>query len=369
MNNYILYRLEALSENCPDANEKATIDAERAYHMARVGYFTEAHALLRSIRANPTVSSTPVVVIWLILSEGIVDFFENLSQASHDRFRRAYALSVATKQNSLRALAAAWLAHTEFMRQDYEAMIDAANDCLSFYPDENKSAQSRIFIVLASAHMSCGNFGASRRFFEMARNIAVVDGDRATLGAIAYNQAALMLNGYRLRNIFDSGEQIDLALVSITVESATNFQEITKNTALGELISICSARSLINKKQYSNALKILEDLRASDSTYSAGIKSETLAVEYAYCLANLGDLTRTLQALAGLDIKLCTNLHHDDKVILLSQLVEIYNILGLKSEILDLSDQIAEAQSAHLAQISKMRSAMQRLKFAGDLCD
>jgi hypothetical protein len=323
MKDIVQERLEVASLSCGDPIQKALIEAELAYHYARAGDFRGAGDLLRKIRALPRAHYAPSVAIWVMLSEGILEFFENLDPHAHDRFRRAYALSVSIGDLELQALTSAWLAHVEFNQRNYAAMVSSARSCLAIYPHGRTTAHARIFMVLANSNLYAGNVSLASGYFERARSIALTDGDRTTVGAIVYNRAALMLNNFRLQPFLDVGESIDLGLVSVAVESATAFQDITRNRSLSELPLMSEARLAMLKGDFASALNTIGRIRDSEHRHRGGAKDPLLDIEYVACLARTGELGRARKIIGEMDLSRYTELDNDDQIVFFSQLTDI----------------------------------------------
>jgi tetratricopeptide (TPR) repeat protein len=327
MKDPIQERLDIASAQAVDPTRKARVDAERAYHYARVGDFSSAREILGAIRKLPENIRTPSIGVWAILCDGIVEFFEDLSPSAQDRFRRAYSLSRSIGDVDLQALSSAWLAHAEFERRNYAAMMSAATDCISIFPRGHSSAHSRIYMVLANVNLYCANIEAANKYYDCARDIAVRDGDRATLGAIVYNKSVLMLNNLRLRQFFDAKSTPDLGLVSVSIETATSFQSITQNRSLEELPVMGEARLAMLKGEYQSAADTISSLRSSANPHRAGAKIPLLDVEYAVCLAKSGELRLAMEVCGQIDVSRYIELDTDDRIVFLAQIVELMGLI------------------------------------------
>jgi hypothetical protein len=301
-----------------------------------------------------------------MLSEGILAFFEDLDPSAHDRFRRAYALSVSIGDFDLQALTSAWMAHIEFNERRYTAMVSSANYCLAIYPLGSTTAHSRLFMVLANANLYAGNVSKANTHFERARSIAVTDGDRATVGAIVYNRAALMLNNFRLQAFVDVGESIDLSFVSIAVESSTAFQGITENRSLSELPIMNQARLAMIRGDFSFALAAIDGVRNSEHRHRGGTKDPLLDIEYAACLAKTGETDRAADVIKGIDISKYAELDNDDQIVFFSQLIGVCQQVGRNSPIEDPHALMKSAIDKFTDELSTLRIAVASMNLLFD---
>ncbi len=358
MKDLIQERLEIASSSCEDPVRRALIDAERAYHFARVGRFSDARALLTSIRSLQQAKFNPAVAIWIILSEGILAFFEDLDPNAYDRFRRAYALSVSIGDFELQALVLAWLAHIEFNVRSYPEMVSSASRCLAIYDRASTAAHARLFMVFGNANLYAGNVSKSSLYFERARSIAVNDGDRATVGAIVYNRAALMLNNFRLQPYVEFGESIDLGLVSVAVDSSSAFQDITANKSLSELPVMNQARLAMVKGDYAFALAAIDKIRSSEHRHRGGAKDPLLDIEYAACLVECGKVEHAGGIVQSIDFSRTADLDFDDQIVFFAHLLAISDRMGVVAPMGDAAVLMGVAVKKFSDELSRLRGAV-----------
>jgi hypothetical protein len=356
-----ILQLEALSRGCVDSAARAEIDAQIAYHASRIGEFRLAHDIIDRIRSQPAESHAPSVDIWIILVDGILSFFENLDVGSRDRFKRAHALSAALKLNDLRALAAAWLAHAEFGRHQYDSMVNYVNDCLDNSGAVGHLASSRVGLVLASCYLYAGEERKSRSWYESARRSAILDGDRATIGAIMYNRAAIALTRYRTDECLSIPHTLDIATVRIAVLSASNFNARTGNRALSQILRMCEARLAMIESRFDVALEILEDIRRTGSRSLSGSSEEFFDLEYIFCLVRLGKFGKSDFLSQKFGIESIAALHCDDRVVFLFELLAIYKEFSVQHLTTDLYDLFGDAARAYIDGTKRLQISLQRV--------
>lgn len=362
MKDLLQERLEVSSRSCRDPVQKSLIDAERAYHLARTGGFEAARELLAAIRELSRTCFAPSVAIWVMLSEGIIEFFEDLNPRAYDRFRRAYALSVSLGDEDLQALTSAWMAHIEFNQRDYIGMASSANRCLAIYPRGQSSSHMRMFMVFANSNLYAGNVTKANEYFDRARSIALSDGDRASVGAVVYNRAVLMLNNFRLQKFLNVGETVDIGLLSVSVESSTAFQGITRNRSLEELPQMCEARLSMIKGDFASALTIFSGIRKSQNRHRGGAKDPLLDVEYATCLAKSGERALAKSVLGGVDLQKHIELDNDDQIVFISQLVDLCSQLNYVPPIENLRALLDAAIERFSAEMVELRDAISSIR-------
>jgi hypothetical protein len=361
MKDLVLQRLElALTLSC-DPRQRALIDCERAYHFARAGEFLVSRDIAVAIRQSSQYLSSPSVAIWIMIVDGINDFFQDLSPLAQDRFRRAQALSKSIDDTNLLALSSAWLAHAEFERCNYPAALAAIARCIPVEPRWTSSTVSRIYMVLANINFYCSNTTEANEFYELTRATAVEQGDRATLGAIVYNRSALMLNSSRLQNIIHPGTNLDIGVLSAAIESATSFQRLTQNRSLEELPAISEARLAMIRRDFSCALPIVQSIRDSGHSHRSGVKTPLLDIEYAKCLAMVGQIEHAKEVFTQISIECCPDLQADDRVLALSLYLDLQGILYPGSAQVDITELVEAAKCAYSDEINELQRSMLEL--------
>ena len=119
----LLARLDAAIAAAPDPFDADCLRVERACYLVRQGHFEPATTELDSIRGKYDARPSPSISAWLSLGDGLMSHFREVGGAARDKMRRAHALSAAGRLMPLHALSAAWLAHMDYNRHDFESMV------------------------------------------------------------------------------------------------------------------------------------------------------------------------------------------------------------------------------------------------------
>jgi hypothetical protein len=217
--------------------------------------------------------------------------------------------------------------------------------------------------VLANCYLYAGEEGQSRAWYESARQSAVLDGDRATVGAIMYNRAALALARYRAEECLSIPHTLDIAAVSGAVLSATNFNVRTSNKALGQLLGMCEARLAMIEGRFDIALQMLECIRKSGFLSLSGVSEEFFKVEYSFCLIKAGNVQDVDCSLRGIEGWVIDKLDHDDKVVYLFELLTIFENLSIPINGENLSDLFKDAATAYVDATRRLQESLRRVLY------
>jgi tetratricopeptide (TPR) repeat protein len=320
----LLTRIENALAQCPDPALRAELEAERAIYFARIGEFDAAGRILTELRTIYGGGRSARISIWIMLIEGLILFFKDTDSGARDRIFRAYTIGHACALADLSKLAAAWLAHIEFNRSEFESMIRFLRICSETTLESNNSTGLRASLVLADAHMHAGQIQDAKIWYERARHLAINLGDEASLAAVIYNKAALGLSRIRLSVIDGEVDRALIQFVAMEVASAHNFHHGARHRSLTRLIDACRARILLMQGSYAEALEIFRSL-LSDGSLPLGFRSDRLLlqVEYGTCLAMVGFRDDAVTLLEDMDVKQCDEMSIDDQFIFVSSYISL----------------------------------------------
>jgi hypothetical protein len=362
MSAQIIDRLFSSLRLSVDPKVRSEIEAQIAYYSCQVGDFEVARNLLAKVRADPVGRGCERAVIWAIIADGVLMYFERLNLLAIDRFRRASALSTAFGEMELRALSFAWIAHIELAACNYESMVSSINQCLLIGGHRASRAKSRISLVLANCYLLCGDHSNSQAWFESARESALLEGDRTTVGALLYNRGALLLLRYRLAMSLGTAVGSEIRFVGAAVASATNFQARTKNSSLDDLILLSEARLACLEGRSLDALPIFDRLRRTMSFFLSGATTYMLELEYSVALSMSGLIDDARRILLGVNVGSIDSLDLDDKIIFLSELRRICIILDVGPLINDIDVRIKSSIDEYSAEMARLRVAVDMIK-------
>src|SRR5262245_58173379 len=92
----------------PNAATRGAFEARKAGYLARVGTFDEAQTLIAALRQEFGDGRSPAVSIWVMLAEGLLHTFREMSDEGADRIMRANALARMTRDRELISTTSAW---------------------------------------------------------------------------------------------------------------------------------------------------------------------------------------------------------------------------------------------------------------------
>ena len=138
-----LERLDALIQNARSDKEKRILLVKKACALARFSFVEEAAAILKSVKSSASAYE-PRLNAWLTLCEGLIGHFSRLAEDAIRDFRRAYAVSIASGDMELTAIASAWKLHREMS----SAILSSASSALSH---SNCNRPGKIVISTAPA--------------------------------------------------------------------------------------------------------------------------------------------------------------------------------------------------------------------------
>lgn len=318
----LLARLDAELVGCRSQSRWVEIHAERACYFAKVGRFSEAKSIIQQLRKKHGEALLGRGIVRVMIAEGLVHYFENVSVSARDRFFRAYLVSTLTGDPDLGRLACAWVAHVDF---DQGAYVDAFSNLEKAFDGLERTelaALSRVGLILGDAYLYVGERQRAQFWYERARHAAVDEGDQASLGAVMYNRSAfgvsrLLVEKYAFGR--DPDEQA-LRFCEMELDSAWEFQKGTNVRALIHLIDVCRSRVLLLQRKFVDAKKLLTHTQANIESLEDRPNRNKLTVELAYAQYMSGDVGSASRTLDGWDLVQLQALDVDDRLVALGML-------------------------------------------------
>jgi tetratricopeptide (TPR) repeat protein len=286
----LLARLDAQQQKTSDPIELAQIKARRCCYLSRIGRFEESRYLIADLRKEFGAGQNSRISIWIMLAEGIVEMFQNISSVARDRIARAQLIALAVQDRELGAITSAWKAHADFEISDFDGMLKSLTIAKNLADSGNLDAQIRIAITMSNCFFLCGDRDSGQIWFMRCRNHAIAAGDQATTDALLYNRAAFGVASLRARRCFSDIDQSLLTLVHLEVASARNFQLMTQDLSLTHLIELCDARVLLMKNDFVNAYNAFERVRSASPFAKYNFSEAMIDLEMAMCANGLGRL-------------------------------------------------------------------------------
>lgn len=319
-----LARVEAAIAAAADPHDAACRRAERAALLARHGHLEQARAQLDALPPKPP----PRVAAWIALAEGLVRYFGDLDAGARERVHAAFEGSAATRQASLHALAAAWLAHMDYVQHDTPAMTRHLAQALQLAGPNDHSARSRASLVAALGFHHAGRQDLALPWYRAARQHAVAEGDDATLSALMHNMAWLRGNHAREASIFGGADADAVRQALMGAESSGHFDAGLRTAALQSLVPILRAQILVVLEQFDAALALYGDELPRALHEGLARMEGFFRADVAWCRARLGQReaaqAEAEQAVAllgdGIDI--------DDRACAHGRLSQVFAALG-----------------------------------------
>lgn len=217
--------------------ERARVEARKATYLARQGERHGAMEIVARLRRQYSQSPDATVSAFLHLTEGLLDFFEDLSPAASAKILRALALASAAKIARVEALSAAWLAHLAFSAHRLGDL--RANLVRSFATasEDDHDALSRASSVCAVSLHLAGDVQGAKRWYRAARLHGLEVGDDATVSSCLHNFVAMSAMNLRqavLTGVGRGREDFDLLLSG--AQSAANYDELIGAVSLDKLL-------------------------------------------------------------------------------------------------------------------------------------
>lgn len=361
MNSPYVSRLSNRRDAASSSVERATLTAEIGMYYARTGKFEAAERIAEELRAEFGDGKSGAVSIMLMALEGLVSYFKDLSTKSHDRIVRAQVLSVAARSSRLTALMSAWLAHIDFNLGRYAEMSRAIDTCLGAIDPVDHDALCRLSLTLGDVFLLCEDRKTAGAWYKLAHDYAVSLGDRASIGALTYNQAALGVFFARISALDAPIDTSWLASLVGAVKSAINYQSVARLESLQSLLDSAQVSLKVLQADFSGATALLEPIIASGSRVAFSSVPILLCCDLILCYAKIGRLTDARTALDNISLESIESESPDDRAICYASLAEGAALCGMKEVADGYRSMSVESLNEHRRQVAPVRVAVSGL--------
>lgn len=323
-----LERLDALIQNARSDKEKRILLVKKACALARFSFVEEAAAILKSVKSSASAYE-PRLNAWLTLCEGLIGHFSRLAEDAIRDFRRAYAVSIASGDMELTAIASAWIAHSEFCLGNVSAVPSALVQAFTYADRNNASARSRACVVVADMYNYSGDSMSARNWYKRARDAAVDDGDLAMQGVAMFNDAAHRVSNIVLSDCRGDANEHAVMLASVSVDSIANLDLGLGVRHLTSIVPIMRAEVRTVQRNWDEAIGLFDAFLCDRSIETRDRLMPRFHAQRAYCLAMSGDRAAALVAVqsAVADSEACSDL--DDLFVLHSRAAKVYECLSM----------------------------------------
>lgn len=284
----LLSRLDQQISIAVDPVLAAELQVRKACYLSRTGYVDAARDILVEVRKHFGAGESARVSILIMLAEGILAYFETSTSTDSDRIARAQLIALAVKDRELSALTAAWKAHLEFEKSDYQSMLASLRLVFKLGDDSNHQALARASSVISNVCFMLGDRQRGQYWFMKCRDHALADGDQAMLDAILHNKAACGIADLRCKQCFGAVDAAEIDLVRLEVASTTNYEMMTQTKALNQLNRVLAARVHILQGNYEKAVIEFRRIRDAGAFAKTNLSDKYVVLEMVYCLMCLG---------------------------------------------------------------------------------
>lgn len=366
----LLQRLEAQLAEAGTEEARAVVSARTAAYLARVGRFDEAAEHIAALRGQFGDGRVPLATAWLMWAEGVLHYYSELSPRALDRVARSQLLALAMRNAELASVTSAWKAHIEFETSRFEAMGQSLDLAIQHAAPENRSAVTRLSMVIADALFISGDHTNAQRWFMRGRDSALSEGDQASVEALVYNRAAFRLAWLRAQRCLREVSRDETSALRLEIESAKNLQDLTQIRALPDMVRLCDARAATLDGRYEAAVEKLANVRGAAGPFAPYNYSEGLvALETAYCQARLGDVESARLIMDQLQAVNFSQLDADDQLVaawMRREMAAVSNRLGSIEQAAEQFRTASEAYSCWLASIVSAVDGLRVRGLAGD---
>jgi hypothetical protein len=342
----LLARLRKELAGVADPIDRAELQARVGCCHARNGSFDEARRVVQDLRSGFGDGRSGRVTIWIMLTEGLIHWFSDISPKGLDRIVRAQLLSSAMKYRTGIAVSSAWKAHIDFEMSNFNSMFESLRLSITHSSQEDHDAGARVAIVLANAMSLAGDFEGTRHWFMRGRDHALKDGDQASIDALQYNRAVMALAWVRAENCIQRAQPEDVKKVRLELESSKNLNAINGIGALDNHLRMSNARLLILEAHLDQAIDELNGVRGGHPFADFNFNTALVDLEIAFCEFRLGRIDDALSRYRAIDMVTIGDLQLDDQLVAAS----------IKHEVAAADSRFGDAQ-AYAKQLSELADA------------
>jgi hypothetical protein len=282
--------------------------------LARLGRFEEAKATVKALRRDHGDWRSGRIHVWIMMSEAIIDWYENLGHQALDRVTRVQVLTRAMGYSEMHAIASAWKAHIQFETSDFDGMCRSIELVFQDSTKENFDANVRLAIVLSSAFALCGDAVNAHGWFMRGRGYALAEGDQASVEALQYNRSVLALTCLRADSCANEIGQTRLRAVRREIESSRNLNLMTRISTLSNHLHLAEARLLILEGEYERAAIYLGTVRNEAPFASYHFSQFAIDLDISYCRFRLDAFEEAFTLFNSIDFSSLADLDVDEQL-------------------------------------------------------
>jgi tetratricopeptide (TPR) repeat protein len=251
-----------------------------------------------------------------------------MNPQARDKVQRAYALSTAADLRPIRAISAAWLAHLEYARLSMDSMVNYCRAAIDTILPEDTAAISRVCLTIGQSIHFAGRPELARPWYNRVRQVAISEGDDATLGALSHNMAWLSMSELRQATFTKAAKSVSQGRAQVGIDSLRSISAITGATSFAHLVPVLQAQVLSLTGHAREAVSVYESISSISDLEGIGRFEANLIADLAWCHARLGQLDLAERYAMTASSSLRVDNQIDDVAAAYSSLAEVYQMLG-----------------------------------------
>ena len=329
MKSRLLNRLDADIRSAADPLTADCFRCERAAYLARLGDGGEAANELSHVQRRHAAQPNARISAWVHFAEALVGFFSHQAPQSHDKMKRAHALSAAVGHKPLQALSAAWLAHFDYGASRPAAMASHAAQALALAEPDHHAARARACLVVAQSYHDGGRFDQARPWYDDAHRHATAEGDDTTLSGIMWNMTSLRVTALQQAEACGPAQANGGDHARASAESTARFDAMLGMNSLSELSPVLHAQLFTALGQTAEALPLYEAHFDAAMAQGFGGIEGSLRADRAWCRLQAGQRQAARDDAERADQHLLQRPGGwSDRAIGHSRLAQVYGALG-----------------------------------------
>lgn len=323
--------LTHLDEDIAAASDKVTrrcLMAERAAYLARLGEIAEARRELGGVQCENSKEPNIRVSIISNIADGLCHYYENMSPEANDRYQRARAIAVASKQFDLQARVESLLALLEYGAHRFEELFASLEVAAERALYSDKQTLCRICMLAGQALHLANRFDLALDWYQQARYYANECLDDASVSAILHNMASIWAVNCRNSQLGGIATKDDPHMARVGAASTSNYDKIVGSSVLSVLTPLMKAQLRSLEGEYTEALAIYDEYLPSLNLKALGGWQAWLLADMAWCNIKLGDSNLARLRFAQCSAGINASYHLDDRGAIFSRLSEGMVILN-----------------------------------------
>lgn len=278
-------RSEVLAATTPEVRAETTL--KLAVCLGQLGKIDEARDLLSQVRERFSSGQLPRVSIRLLLAEGVISYYDDLSDSS-DRLNRALVLAKAMGLPDMCAEVSVWISHLAYNFERYSTLASALCEAFLGFDLLDDALKARACLLAADGNYYLGKTDVASTWYALARIFSRQGHDHAVMVAIEYNRLGMGLSRIRVERALDfHASAATRRLWLLELESVRRLHAGFDVNALSELIDLCDAYTHELLDEFEKALSSLRTIQEKGAAQRCGVSDALLEMEIAWCESKL----------------------------------------------------------------------------------